>query len=132
MNEAPKYMKLDAWGRTYDTCIEIDSYLFGGGLYLQLCAMEDGFPEPYADITVNLEGYPTEGSRAFVDTNNFEQAVRLIEQYKLGVPTGRLGISGYCTYPEYLFDMNEIRKYCFNPMEAERVLTNGQEEKSAR
>ena len=110
-----KYMQLEAWNTVYDTCIEVSTYMFGGGLYMSLHDLcEDGL-EPYADITVNLEGYPTEPDCAFVDTNNFAQAEKLIADYKLGKPTGRVGHSGYCTYPEYRFDMNEIRKYCVNP-----------------
>lgn len=127
-----KFMQLEAWNTMYDTCIEVGSYLFGEGLYLELHDIAEGMPEPYADITVNLEGYPTKGSCAFVDTNNFANAEQLIKQYKLGTPTGRLGRSGYCTYPEYKFDLNEIRKYCINPEEIDQKLEKMKGDRDAR
>ena len=40
--------------------------------------------------------------------------------YKLGDPTGRIGHGGYCSYPEYEFDMREVNRYCVNP-EPEKI-----------
>ena len=34
-----------------------------------------------------------------------------IEKYKLGKPTGKFKISGFCCYPLYEFDLDEIAKY---------------------
>jgi hypothetical protein len=112
-----KFMQYSAWGTTYDTCVEVGSYLCGGGLYLSLQdRCEDGL-EPFADITVNLPEYRPAADCAFVDTNNLGQAEQLIAEYKLGRPTGRFARSGYCTYPEYRFDMEKVREYCINPQD---------------
>lgn len=112
-----QYMEFEAWGDRHLACIEVSTYMFGGGLYMALQERCDDDFEPYADLTVNLEGFPCEKNRAFVDTNNFAQAEQLIWDFNLGEPTGRLGRSGYCTYPEYRFNMDEIRKYCVNPQD---------------
>lgn len=112
-----KFMEYESWGGLHETCLEVSSYMYGGGLYMSVQERCDGDIEPYADLTVNLPGFPCEKYCAFVDTNNFSQAESLIRKYKLGKPTGRLGQSGYCTYPEYKFDMNEVRKYCINPQD---------------
>ena len=112
-----RFMQYSAWGTTYDTCIEVGSYLCGGGLYLSLQdRCEDGL-EPFADMTVNLPEYRPAADCAFVDTNNLGQAEQLIAEYRLGKPTGRFARSGYCTYPEYRFDMEKIKEYCINPQD---------------
>ena len=112
-----QFMEFESWGGMHETCLEVSAYMYGGGLYMSVQERCDGDIEPYADLTVNLAGFPCEKHCAFVDTNNFSQAESLIRKYKLGKPTGRLGQSGYCTYPEYKFDMNEVRKYCINPQD---------------
>lgn len=111
-----EYMKHEAWGQTYDLCVEINEYAIGHGMALQLYCMEDGESEPYADLTVNLPSFLTGKNRAFIDTNNMPEAEDLIRNYKLGNPTGRVGVSGYCRYPEYEFDMAEVNRYCVNPV----------------
>ena len=116
-----KFMEFDAWGDHHEGCIEVSTYMFGGGLYMSLQERCDGELEPYADMTVNLQGFPCEKNCAFVDTNNFAMAESLIKEYKLGKPTGRIGQSGYCTYPEYKFNMDEVRKYCVNPQDIPEV-----------
>lgn len=76
---------------------------------------EEGF-EPFGDLTVNLEHYRTKPNCAFVDVNDFHEATDLIKKYNLGKPTGRIGTSGYCSYPEYEFDIKELNKYATNPL----------------
>jgi len=127
-----QYMHLEAWNTVYDTCIEVSTYMYGGSLYMNLLdRCEDGV-EPYADITVNLPEYKSGPDCAFVDTNNFSQAEKLIAEYKLGEPTGRYARSGYCTYPEYKFNMDEIRKYCINPQDIKVPETGKTERSDAR
>ena len=82
---------------------------------MELYDICEGDLEPFSNFTVNLPEYKSDSNCAFVDINNFGEAENLIRAYKLGEPTGRYGRSGYCTYPEYRFDLDEIRKYCINP-----------------
>lgn len=110
-----EYMSFEAWGSTHETCIEVGQYSYGGGLAMELYERYDGDLEPYANVTVNLPDYGCRKNCAFVDTNNFPNAEKLIADYKLGNPTGNIGFSGYCSYPEYEFDMAEISKHCLNP-----------------
>ena len=112
-----QFMHTDTMFASYDLCIEVGSYMYGGGLYLALYDLNEDGLEPFADLTVNLPEYPTKENCAFVDENNFGQGPNLIKQFHLGEPTGRIGKSGYCTYREYRFDMDEIKKYCMNPNE---------------
>ena len=81
--------------------------------------------EPYATLTVNLPEQGGGKNFAFVDTNNFPEAPKLISENKLGKPTGNFGYSGYCTYPEYEFDPSALEKFCLNPEDlAERPAKN--------
>lgn len=113
-----EYMQFEAWGAVHELCIEAGHYSRGNGLFLQLYERYgNGELEPYATLTVNLPDYRCGKNRAYVDTNNFPDAMSLISEYKLGKLTGNIGASGYCSYPEYEFDLAEIEKHCLNPEE---------------
>lgn len=109
-----KFMQFEFMGESCDTCIEFSTYVCGDGMYLGLLCKFDDALVPYSDLTVNIPEFPTEPGCALVDTNNFAAAESLIKDYRLGTPTGRYARSGFCTYPEYSFDLDEIRKYCAN------------------
>lgn len=48
---------------------------------------------------------------SFVDTNNHPTAEEFIERYGLGKPTGKYVRSGFCMYPEYVFDLDKLNEY---------------------
>ena len=53
-----------------DAFLVEDAYANNGRVYLGLWCSEDGYFEPWADITVNLSGPVTDSSCGFVDTAN--------------------------------------------------------------
>jgi len=116
------FLKLKQFGVDYDIVIDVDHYVEGDGLALQLYCVEGDFLEPYATLTVNLVNYPVKENCAFVDATYFPEAHDFIVNNKLGKPTGRVGRSGYCTYMEFQFDRNEIAKYEIRP-ESEKETT---------
>ena len=63
------------------------------------------------DTAVKLLRKAYEGGMTYFDTARAYSD----SEYKLGKPTGHYGYSGYCSYPEYKFDMDEVRNYCINP-----------------
>lgn len=129
----PELMQLEAWGNVHDLCIEAGTYAFGGGLFLQLYEVhKNGEMEPYSNLTVNLPGLGESGSNAYIDINNFPEAEALISEYGLGKPTGKVGHSGYCIYPEYKFDLSKAEKYCLNPEELKKHKTMQKERNEAR
>lgn len=80
-------------------------------LFVGMTTMEDGIPEPYCDVTVNLlETLPP--YCAFVDTNNMPELEDFLVKNKLAEFTGLEQRSGYCTYPLYRFDTERMRKLC--------------------
>lgn len=91
---------------TYNVTIETSTYYCGDNLAISLIT-EDG--EPFARLSVNLPEWTLPGDKAFVDTNNCPWAEKFISDNKLGRPTGITGTSGYCTYPQYRFDMEKLK-----------------------
>lgn len=104
-------LTLNAWGRNHTITLHTNHYAENGNLYVGLICWDEGWPEPWSDLTVNLST-PCRENCAFIDTNNngWEIIAWLIEN-KLGKLTGRERASGWCSYPEFEFDMDEINKY---------------------
>ena len=90
----------------YEVSTEVTTYANNGTLAIQLWC-EDG---PFAVLTVNISDAHREGCQ-YVDTNNCPWAEQFIHDYNLGEPTGNYGMSGFCFYPEYKFNIEEIEKY---------------------
>lgn len=66
--------------------------------------------EPFATLTVNINTLEDD-YLASVDTNNCPWAEDFIKDNKLGTPTGMYQKSGWCSYPVYRFDLDEVKKY---------------------
>lgn len=82
--------------------LEVSTYP-EGNLAVMMTVIEDGQPEPWSVLTVNLDGVRSKDC-AFIDTNNNgNDIITWIEKYNLAEPTGNIGLSGYCSYPEYRF-----------------------------
>ena len=85
--------------------IMVGRYQNNDNLALSLVT-EDG--EPFSRLSVNIDSLP-DGWCA-IDTNNFPDNIGLIERYKLGERIGEIS-SGFCTYPIYEINMEEVKKY---------------------
>ena len=66
--------------------------------------------EPYCNLTVNLPDSLIWGDErtAFVDTNNCPWAEEFIKENNLGVPMNYIARSGFCTYPLYRFNIENM------------------------
>lgn len=107
-----KTLNLNAWGESHSLGIYLDNYADNDNLYVGLiCCNEEDYGEPWSDLTVNLDT-KLAPNRAYIDTNNNgNEIINWLISNKLGKPTGRYGASGFCVYPEFEFDMNELKKY---------------------
>ena len=104
-------LKLTAWGNEHEITLKENHYADNNNLAIAMYCWEDGCPEPWSVLTVNL-GIKCRPNCAFIDTNNNgEDIVDWLEINRLAKPTGRLAPSGYCLYPEYEFNMREVQKY---------------------
>ena len=82
-----------------DLMLSFDKYHYGDGLALSLFSRSEG---PFATISVNLVGEDlTDKDCFFVDTNNCPWAESFLEDNGIAKPTGNIGFSGFCVYPEY-------------------------------
>lgn len=67
--------------------------------------------EPFLDATVNIPDEPISGDDcAFIDTNNYPWIGKFLQSNNIAKPTGYIGMSGYCTYPEYKFDLSKLTR----------------------
>lgn len=98
----------EKYGTTRPIQLQVAAYL-NGNLAIEMITWEDGCPEPWNTLTVNMYD-PREKDCAFIDTNNNgKEILRWITRHKLAVPTGNVRKSGFCTYPEYRFRENRLR-----------------------
>ena len=90
------------WGNEYDVIFVKSSYRNNNRIYIG-CYCEDkecGGYEPYCDVTVNIASDMPEGNYGYLDTNNADRnLIGLMFENKWIENTGRVGFSGYCTYP---------------------------------
>ena len=104
-------LKFNFLGKVYNIKLKTDRYANNKNLYIGMDCYEDGYWEPFGDITVNLSMRCKENC-GFVDVNNLPGIDRFIKENNLGRPTGIIVPSGWVMYPEYKFNMVEIQKYC--------------------
>ena len=79
---------------------------YNGNRAIQLYT-DDG--EPFVTLTVNICELPTD--EACIDINNFPDGIELIRKYELGVFTGNYVYSGFCSYPVFYLNMDNVKKY---------------------
>lgn len=105
-----KKYKLNYFGKTYEIKLIANSYANNKRLAVQAFSISSG--EQFDTLTVNID-FPLSGDKsthAFIDTNNygFLNIEKFLQDNKIAKPTGRYGKSGYCTYPEYIFDLSKF------------------------
>ena len=98
-------MKIKVYNKTYAVFPVKGKYLNNDTLAIML---KDADGYPFASLTVNIEAsdFVASDRRAFVDVNNCPWAEEFIKDNYLGIPTGKIGFSGYCKYPLYEFNIN--------------------------
>ena len=93
---------------TYKDCYFVkNTYVHNDGIELEIWNLEDG---PIATLTRYITATSSENA-AYVDTNNCPWAEKFIKELGIGKATGNYTRSGFCTYPEYEFDMDKLREY---------------------
>lgn len=104
--EEPKTLSYDwQYGRE-ELFLRVDSYMSDDNLYIGLYHMEDGYPESFADLTVNLPFAPLGGiNEAYIDHNFSKEKLRFIKQHKLGTIQPDTASSGYCIFQRVAFDL---------------------------
>ena len=90
--------------------MEVLTYPITNNLALLLTYVdEDGYEEPYCDITVNI--IPLKENQGCIDINNAPWLIDWIEETGIAKDTGGKVSSGYVTYPIYKFDLEKLEMY---------------------
>lgn len=104
-------LTLNKYGATHQMTFKLANYAENGNLYVGLTMHDEGYPEPWSDLTVNLSA-PCKPNRAFIDTNNNgTEIIAWLEENGLGHTTGMMMPSGWCVYPEFEFNMEALMKH---------------------
>ena len=101
------YYKLNAYGETYNVRPVRSHYIDNNSIAVML--IEDT-GEEFAVITVNIADTDFLGdeTHAFIDTNNCPWAIDFLTDNNIATAEGYYGISGYCTYPLFTFNLDLI------------------------
>ena len=97
------YLKINCYGEDFKVEIKKNSYANNRRLAVQLVC-DDGIP--FGTITTNIK-YPLstlDKYLAFIDTNNYPYIEKWLIDNGIAYPTGHIGYSGFCAYPEYKFN----------------------------
>lgn len=99
------------YGKVHPLEILISNYAYGNSLGIALNTYEQGYPEPWSTLTVNFNHSFLEPNCAFIDTNNNgDEIIDWLLENQLGELTGKYERSGYCSYPEFRFDMKRLQE----------------------
>lgn len=98
-------------------CFRFGRYMANDSLYVEMCYFneEDKQWEPYATLTVCLpDEMPADlWNCAFLNTNGEVDSTIAMWLISNGFArkTGDVGVSGFCTFPEFRFDLQAMRPY---------------------
>ena len=107
--EEPKTLSYDWQYGQEELFLQVDGYGEDDNLYIGLCHLEDGCPESFADLTVNLRFAPLNNiNEAYIDHNFSKEKLRFIRQHKLGKILPDTASSGYCIFQKVAFDLKKL------------------------
>ena len=106
-------INMTKYAKMHPMTFQLANYADNGSLYVGLITHEEGYPEPWQNLTVNLkESSRCKPNCAYIDTNNNgDMILDWLERNGLGEQTGRIAVSGWCCYPEFEFNMEELMKH---------------------
>lgn len=104
-------INLNKYGKNHPMSFHLGTYVENKNLYVGLLTNEEGYPEPWQNLTVNLSTN-CDADCGFIDTNNNgTEIVEWLIANELGHFTGRTRVSGWCTYPEFQFNMDKLMQH---------------------
>lgn len=98
----------EKYGSVHPIQLKVSAYM-DGNLAIAMHTWENGYAEPWASLTVNLDGERGKDC-AFIDTNGDADFPVWLIRHGLAIPTGATQCSGYCEYPEYRFRADRLRE----------------------
>lgn len=104
----PTTLDYEKYGTVHPIQLQITSYP-DGNLAIEMMTWEAGYPEPWASLTVNLDGQQKKDC-AFIDINGDPDFPIWLIRHGLAIPTGVTQRSGFCEYPEYRFRTERLQE----------------------
>ena len=102
--------------------LQVNSYVYGNGLYIGMTHYEEDGAEPFADLTVNLRGYSLDVNEAFIDGDISRDLLNFIKEYQLGKVLPFTGRSGMSTYAAVAFNLEKLAEFDPEGMKAYKTL----------
>ena len=108
-------MKYETFYGEEDVMFYIDEE--ASDLSLSLICFDEGYPEPYCDVTLRIPGAPAcRPDEAYVkDYSENEGLGRWLEENEIAVRTGIRVRSGYVTIDQYKFDLDKVKENSWSP-----------------
>jgi len=106
--QGPLTFPYEKYGSVHPIQLKVSAYM-DGNLAIAMHTWENGYAEPWASLTVNLDGERGKDC-AFIDTNGDADFPVWLIRHGLAIPTGATQRSGYCEYPEYRFRADRLRE----------------------
>ena len=104
-------INLHKYGKDHPINFQLANYVDNGNLYIGMLTNEDGYPEQWQNLTVNLSVKCADDC-AYIDiNNNGNDIIGWLESNGLGHCTGNMMPSGWCVYPEFRFNMEALMQH---------------------
>ena len=87
---------------------DIQQYMNNRAMFIGLRGNEDGYEEPFGDVTVNLS-VAAPNYCGYLNVNDMPDIEKFITDNDLGEFTGFTQRSGFCEYPLYLFNVDKLK-----------------------
>lgn len=95
---------------------DIQQYMNNRAMFIGLMCNEDGYEEPFGDVTVNLS-VAAPNYCGYLNVNDMPDIEKFITDNDIGEFTGFTQRSGFCEYPLYLFNVDKLRELCPDGMD---------------
>lgn len=103
MSDYERYQYETHFGEVIEVFLMRGRYIDNDNLAIDMMSDEDGYIEPYAHLTVNIDDFDDDYT-ACIDTNNLgEDIIDWLEENEIAIPLGYSLQSGFCSYPVVAF-----------------------------
>ena len=111
MEEEPKKLTFEWDYGEEPVALRVDSYRQGNRLYVGMITYAEEYPEPFADMTVNLPQLPLKDNEAFINGDLGKSILNFIEKNELGTVLSGKGRSGYGEYAKVAFHLDRLQEF---------------------